>query len=404
MQCPSCGKTGFVIIGNKRYCSNCGTKLTEQGAPRAISDLKPGQPAAPQVTSTQVAQPSPTPGSVVAPKPANQLHGIQVGSKAPAVLDLRSKNNSSTAPATPSTQPAPVPASTPPVATASPVAPKSVTPSPAPVATTQSMPDPIDSAPKAEPIVPAAPQVQKPIPQPAPFGSPAGVSETQVTPPSDPATSITTTHPKVKRFPDNPALANATPSQNELPNQVATQVDAMKKLATEGDVEPKSEGLKEVLATAKPSSSPGFTQIAAAIAAIGIITGIVWMQNSPKMAFKSAASQAGIEASLPTYMPSSYRQQGNAQVSPGQVTLTYNSPNSQNPLTITQKRTNWDSNSLRENFVSRQADNMLAVQGQGLTIFLYNNTASWVNHGIWYTVKGTDNLSREQILRVAYGL
>jgi hypothetical protein len=211
-------------------------------------------------------------------------------------------------------------------------------------------------------------------------------------------------HPKVKRFPDNPAVAATAPASSQLPNQVATQIDAMRKIATEGDVEPKSEGLKEVLATAKPSSSPSFTQIAAAIAAIGIITGIVWMQNSPKMAFKSAASQAGIQASLPTYVPSSYRQQGPAQVSPGQVTISFQSPSNQNPLTITQKKTSWDSNSLRENHVSRQADNMLAVQGQGLTIFLYNNQASWINHGIWYTVSGTENLSREQILRVAYGL
>ena len=397
MQCPSCGKTGFVIIGNKRYCSNCGTKLNNQGAPRAISDLKPAQNSGPINTISAQTSPAPNtdqtqPGAIVTPKPANQLHGIQVGSKAPAVLDLRAKSNEPT-PAVAPTKPAP------PAAVDMPPTPSEVpVPTPSPAATAPAVPKP--STPAAPTAAPA--QIQKPIPQPAPFGSPAGVTPPQ--PAEQSAATVTTTHPKVKRFPENPAVANTTPAVNQLPNQVATQVDAMQKMATEGDIEPKSEGLKEVLATAKPSSSPSFTQIAAAIAAIGIITGIVWLQNSPKMAFKSAASEAGIQASLPTYVPSSYRQHGAAQVGPGQVTLTYQSPSSQNPLTITQKKTSWDSNSLRENYVSRQADNMLAVQGQGLTIFLYNNQASWVNHGIWYTISGTDNLSREQILRVAYGL
>lgn len=379
MQCPSCGKTGFVIIGNKRYCSNCGTKLNEQGAPRAISDLKPTQSTNTLQPSTADAQPQP--GSVITPKPANQLHGIQVGSKAPAVLDLRAKAAGTNPTSSSATPPTPVQAVTEP--SASQVQPVTATPPPAPV-------------------VPA--KIQKSISQPAPFGSPAAVNTPEPAPETSSSAAVTTLHPKVKRFPDNPAVAATAPASSQLPNQVATQIDAMRKIATEGDVKPKSEGLKEVLATAKPSSSPSFTQIAAAIAAIGIITGIVWMQNSPKMAFKSAASQAGIQASLPTYVPSSYRQQGPAQVSPGQVTISFQSPSNQNPLTITQKKTSWDSNSLRENHVSRQADNMLAVQGQGLTIFLYNNQASWINHGIWYTVSGTENLSREQILRVAYGL
>lgn len=167
---------------------------------------------------------------------------------------------------------------------------------------------------------------------------------------------------------------------------------------------PTSDTLREVLATAKAKKAPSITKIGAALAVITLMGGLVWLQNSPKLAFHSAAAQAGIEASLPTYIPSSYQQTGPAQVGSGQLTLAFTSPSADGKLAITQKRTDWDSNSLRENYVSHQTDNFLAVQGQGLTIFLDNNEANWVNHGIWYSVNGTAKLSREQILKIAYGL
>jgi hypothetical protein len=167
---------------------------------------------------------------------------------------------------------------------------------------------------------------------------------------------------------------------------------------------PKSPGLKQVLANNQPSKDSSLKKLAAAGAAVVIMGGLIWMQNSPKLAFHSAANKAGIDASLPTYIPSSYSQSGPVSVESGKLTLNFTSPTSEKPLTITQKRTDWDSNSLRENYVARHSDNLLAVQGQGLTIFLYNDQASWVNHGIWYTISGTAKLSREQVLKIAYGL
>jgi hypothetical protein len=168
--------------------------------------------------------------------------------------------------------------------------------------------------------------------------------------------------------------------------------------------EVQSPALKQVLATAKPSKTPSIMKVGAALTAVVIMSGLIWLQNSPKLAFRAAAAQAGIDASLPTYVPSSYHQTGAATVAPGQLTLNFSSPSAERPLQIVQRRTNWDSNSLRDNFINRQSDSYLAIQGQGLTIYLYSNAASWVNHGVWYTVNGTAKLSREQVLRIAYGL
>jgi hypothetical protein len=361
MQCPACGKTGFVIISNKRYCSNCGSKLPEQAGPRAISDIKPSAaPSAPQTAATQP----------VAPRPAAQFHGREVPNKA-GMLDLR---------------PTAAAAVTPPAAPAASPAPAAVPPATAPPAITP-LPSPASKA-GVPPVPPsAAPQPAAPTTAPASSG----------------------THPLVQRFPQHPAVATASAAAAapSLPNAVATQVDAMKLLtepATDpAPTQPKSPALREALAAAKPSATPNIIKVGAALTAIAIMGGFVWLQNSPKLAFRSAAAKAGIDASLPTYVPSSYRQTGPATVAPGQLSLAFTSPDN-NQLQITQRRTEWDSNSLRENFVGKQSDNYLAIQGQGLTIYLYNDAASWVNHGVWYTVSGTAKLSREQVLKIAYGL
>jgi hypothetical protein len=133
--------------------------------------------------------------------------------------------------------------------------------------------------------------------------------------------------------------------------------------------------------------------------------GYIWTQNYPKMSFHVAASKAGLEATLPGYLPASYHQSGPVSYQPGEITLNFASAGANEPLKITQRKTDWDSNSLRENYVSKQTDNYLAVQGQGLTIYMYNsNQASWVNHGVWYQINGVSQLGREQVLKIAYSL
>ena len=130
----------------------------------------------------------------------------------------------------------------------------------------------------------------------------------------------------------------------------------------------------------------------------------VWTQNYPKMALQSADNQAGISATLPSFMPSSYSLTRTA-VGPGAITLSYGSPSVATVLKIAQTRSTWDTDSLLENVVSKEADDYAAVQGEGLTIYMYNdNEATWVNHGILYNIEGAALLSRNQILNIAYSL
>ena len=167
------------------------------------------------------------------------------------------------------------------------------------------------------------------------------------------------------------------------------------------------EGLKRLIPPATNPvyrSTPKWTQYAAVAAAIAVMAGYVWVQNYPKMTIQSAANKAGVVATNPSYLPTSYNLAG-AVAAPGLLTLNFKSPSQPTALTINQAKTSWDTQSLADNFVAKTDPAYSSVNGQGLTIYLYGqNDAAWVNHGIWYTIKGTARLSRDEVLKIAYGL
>ncbi len=401
-----------------------------------MSDIKPASASAAVATPVSATNPQPplssdvaAPIAVSVAKPATQLHGTRPGAISAGVLDLRGTGPADTT-LLPLAQTVVV--ATTPAATAEPAAtPTVVTAAPTPAENELLLEATADDG-IVEPVVTpaAAPEISSLIHAPSitsqrPASTPAPVATTTpvdlATHPAPMALSPNVaTHPLVKRFPEHPAVAKAPETLttgNDLPGQVATQLEALQAqlgaapaIMAPTDVTAlapaavSSPDLQQALDAAKTTKAPSVLKVGAALAAIAIMGGFVWLQNSPKLAFRSAASKAGIEASLPTYIPSSYHQNGPATVGDGQLTLDFRSPSSDDPLRISQKKTAWDSNSLRENFITRQSDNYVAVSGQGLTIFLYNDNASWVNHGIWYNVSGTAKLSREQILKVAYGL
>lgn len=155
---------------------------------------------------------------------------------------------------------------------------------------------------------------------------------------------------------------------------------------------------------AKPSRS-NFQRYAGITAAVVIMSGYVWLQNYPKMELHSASSKAGFSLILPSYLPSSYSLNGPVEAVRGRAIMSFKSPSIQTPLKITQQQTTWDSSSLRDNVISEKSKDFTSVQGQGLTIYLWGkNQAAWVNHGVWYGIEGTGQLSREQILKIAYSL
>ncbi|HSH31409.1 MAG TPA: DUF4367 domain-containing protein, partial [Candidatus Saccharimonadales bacterium] len=157
--------------------------------------------------------------------------------------------------------------------------------------------------------------------------------------------------------------------------------------------------------SAAPNVGPRPASVVAAIVAVVIIGGVIWQKNYPNIAIQSAAQKAGIQASLPSYVPSSYRLNQQISYGPGQLSLQFSSPNDPGTLSITQRRTNWNSTALLEYYVTPKAQHYISVQSQGLTIYLYNNhNASWVNRGIQYIIEGDTRLNRDQIVKIAESL
>ena len=181
-------------------------------------------------------------------------------------------------------------------------------------------------------------------------------------------------------------------AEHSLPAAAATHHEALSKL------------IAQMPPVDVPNANSRIGRVAAVVGAIMIMGTYVWLQNYPKMAIQSAGNKAGLSASMPSFVPSSYKLK-KTSTSPGLVTLQFAAPNQPASLTIAQHRTDWDSNSLLDNFVTKQSGEFAAVSGQGLTVYLFSqNQATWINHGVWYSITGASRLSREQILKIAYSL
>jgi hypothetical protein len=402
VQCPNCSQSDRVTIGNKDYCTNCGTSIDKTaGVSAAAATVQPATPVPTQPSPAPIVQPqttvNSTPTAAVAP----------VAAAAPI------------APA------APAPA---PIATAA--APEPIiapTPTPAAVVATPDVPEPTqkpaqqfharpvtsanvldlrqNEAP-AQPIAPAAQisksrvQARAEIANQTPKSSLIQKFTLGRKPEAAPATPTATSAADAK--PDLAAIAASinqpapTPSPavgRTLPNAVATQIAAMNTPA------PSVAGTGGLPAAAKPAS------IVAGVVAFVVMAGYIWMQNYPRMALRLASNKAGFSAVMPSYLPSSYNLEGPIAYAPGQVVINFNSASDNSKLVLAERKTDWDSSSLLENYVARKTKDYLAVENQGLTVYLYNgNQASWVNRGVWYTIEGQNNLNRDQVLKIASSL
>lgn len=294
----------------------------------------------------------------IAAKPAREFHQSQ----RTATLDLRSAS------------PKPVP-----------VRPVAKTPAAAPASTAKQRQSAANQARlQAAKAVERSPHIQR-FPRPTVVRT-ASVPEQPVEPTNPSA---------VRQMPQadaiNPKRSSVAPEGN-LPGAAVTHHESLVKLAKTKPSRPRYQFV------------PQPARVLTVLASILIMGGYVWLQNSPKLALQSANSQAGITASLPGYLPSSYNL-ADTDTGPGLVSLGFKSPSIPEILKINQHKTSWDSASLLENFVTKQADDYSTIQGQGLTIFVFGqNRAAWVNHGIWYNIEGATHLSREQLLKIAFSL
>lgn len=140
---------------------------------------------------------------------------------------------------------------------------------------------------------------------------------------------------------------------------------------------------------------------AAAVFAIAYFVNL----NMPDLSLRVAAMQTGIEAKYPSYLPRNYKLAGITSEE-GKISLSFNSTASKDSFSLEEEKSSWDSNALLSNYVkATYQDNYTIVREQGLTIFVSDSNAAWVNGGIVYKITAEKNvLTNKQIRSIAVSL
>lgn len=140
-----------------------------------------------------------------------------------------------------------------------------------------------------------------------------------------------------------------------------------------------------------------------AAASLLLLVGFFAYQNAPNLALKRASSTIGFSASMPGYHPSGFRQNGQVQYQPGRVIISFRSNSDERAYTITQSNAYNDEQSLRQNYLAGKEYETIQANQQVGYLFGDSNF-TWVRNGVWYTIQGNAELSRDQLVKVATSL
>ncbi len=133
-----------------------------------------------------------------------------------------------------------------------------------------------------------------------------------------------------------------------------------------------------------------------------IIVGVVGHRYIPNVSVRYAATRAGIHAVLPGYHPDGYTLNNSVGYQAGQIKIGYHSTTDDRQYSVIQAASNWNSDSLAQNFIATNHYQAQTFQDNGRTIYLYNNgNATWVDGGIWYQVQSNSSLSSDQLIHIA---
>ncbi|MEX2007069.1 MAG: hypothetical protein WD877_02820 [Candidatus Saccharimonadales bacterium] len=136
-----------------------------------------------------------------------------------------------------------------------------------------------------------------------------------------------------------------------------------------------------------------------------LVAGAIYFawQNVPEAAMKIAAARAQVNAKVPAYEPSDFKFVGPISYANHSTTIRYQAQGQPaKAYAITQQASNLDSDSLVSNVIGLNAQ-VQTSQINGIKVFIYgpSNDATWVNNGIWYSIKNNAGLTSVQLLKIA---
>lgn len=127
--------------------------------------------------------------------------------------------------------------------------------------------------------------------------------------------------------------------------------------------------------------------------------------NMPDMSLKVAAMQSGINATYPSYVPRGFNI-SNISSEDGKISLNFQNAETGDGFSIEEEESSWDSGALLTNYVKKEFNaDYSSIREQGLTIYIDDNNAAWVNGGIVYKLKITSGtLTKKQLRSIAVSL
>ena len=151
----------------------------------------------------------------------------------------------------------------------------------------------------------------------------------------------------------------------------------------------------------RKSRSRRLANVSTAALAVVILGGFLAYQNIANVTVRMASAKAGFTASLPGYKPAGFSV-GKFAYSPGNVTINFHSNSDDRHFALSEEPSSWDSDALLNNFVATKTDQYQTVQTAGRTLYIYGqNSATWVNSGVWYRIDSNNSLSTTQLSTLA---
>lgn len=150
----------------------------------------------------------------------------------------------------------------------------------------------------------------------------------------------------------------------------------------------------------KKSATRKLSIVASSLTALLLIAFFVY-QNVPTIALYTSSPKVGFSISKPGYQPAGFGLKGPVEYQSGRVVLNFRSNSDDRNYTIEQTKSNLDSASLLNDYLTSRQKDYATEFANGRTVYIYdNNNATWVDGGIWYKLSNNANLSSDQLIKI----
>ncbi|MBB1535846.1 hypothetical protein HG462_000465 [Candidatus Saccharibacteria bacterium] len=357
---------------------------------------------------------TPAPASYATPAPTATTKKVTISFDS---LRESLKNNATMRP-TSNTQATSVPKSRPTTSRIQISAPLDIS-APAPVSNPLNFSKPAPIAKPAPVSIPRPLNISEPTSTPISFTSPvAPVTSALFTKPVAPATPVI---PAAQPTPARPVRATTKPRSTVAPLQSLAErrreADTISHFSAKKLTNRARQNSKALISAmkeeTKPKSAPIMVKkpkvskkhlifaVASSICCMGVLYATLKF-SMPDISAKVAAAQNG--ASYPSFVPRDFTARS-ASFQKNTFSLEFVGPD-KTRFTLDQEKLPWDSNALLNNYVKPTwGEQYDTIREQGLTIYMYQSNAAWVNGGTVYKLNTTSgNLSKKQLKNIITSL